>query len=294
MTSEHLQHPNQMTSPWFPTYHTSREAVLQDDLGMGRIISGNYLPFTARLIDVEVDVANKRYRQVVVPATMDELQSWWKAIGIFQVDGSELDEKSREEFARKVAAELWQESWIAGVPADATIFCAACQEQRPAHGSNFYDADQLCNRCVEHVEVLMAQRTLVSVASWVQDAAAGNKLRQAIRELERKGTGIFSLPDGRYLEASCLYRFNRNAEVKEPAKDHWPYPDMEPGIYHGYARSNWEPGQYFNAPDEEIYFTDANNLLHYLETGELPSRASRNPRRKSKQNGHSWEEGYQS
>lgn len=272
------QYPNQMTSPWFPTSKSREELLAERDI-LGPIISGNYLPYIAKLIDIEMDPANEQYRQVVVPASMEEVHQHWKELGIFQANGREPDEKSREEFARKVAAELWHASWLSGVPADATIFCAACQEKRPAHGSNFYDDIGLCNRCVESVEVLMARGTLVSVASWVREVAAGNKLWQAIRELERKGTGSFPLPDGRYLEASCLYRFNRHAEVKEPPQEHWPYPDMEPGIYHGYVRSDWEPGQYYNTPDEEIYFTQAQKLHEFLRTGSL-KEATRGSRRK--------------
>jgi hypothetical protein len=278
------RHPNQMTSPWFPTSKSREELLAERDI-LGPIISGNYLPYIARLIDVEVDAPNERYRQVVIPASMEEVHQYWRKMHTFQVDGSEQDSESREEFARKVAAELWQESWLAGVPATEIISCAACQEERPAHGSNRYDDLLLCNRCVESVEVFMAKGELLSVESWVQEQAQRNRLRLAIREAEHKGQGYILLPDGRWLEIIPLYEFIRHSEYGNEGenKRFWPYPDMRPSMYHGYVRSNWQPGQYFNAPDEEIIFTDSNKLLHFLETGELPPRASRSPRSRPKQ-----------
>jgi len=114
----------QMTSPWSPT-SKSREELLKTT----PIIGGNCFPCIVRLVDIEINPENPRqYRQVVVPASMEDLYVYWKDMDTFQVDGNETDEKSRMQFARKVAAELWQESWIAGIPESETIFCAACQQ----------------------------------------------------------------------------------------------------------------------------------------------------------------------
>jgi len=186
-------------------------------------------------------------------------------------------------FARKVAAELWQESWIRGVPETETFFCDACQEERPAHGSNRYDAILLCNTCVGNVEALMAKGDVTSVAAWTAEVAQFNQLRLTVRKAEKEGQGILLLPDGRWLEFFPLYLYIRNSPYKDSDcedDNSWPYPDVRPTMYQGYVRSDWQPGQYFNAPDEEIIFTSSNRLLDFLKTGTLPKSASRNPRRR--------------
>ncbi len=276
--------PNQMAGPWFPSRWETAEACRADN-PPGEIICGNYLPYIAKRVDVQVRRHGQTYqwREVVVPLPLEELHAYWERTGTYTADSQEGEQERRALEANRVAAELWHESWVRGVPADATIFCQACYAERPAHGSNYYDATLVCNKCVRDLERAMAYNQVQAAEAWVQERAAASRLNQAISEVEKRGEGCFPLPgEHHWLEVRVLYQFTRHSaySTESEEKSSWPYPDMMPVMYQGYERSGWDPGQNFNAPETSIYFTSGSKLFDYLHSGgELPPGASSHPQR---------------
>ena len=245
-----MQHPNLMASPWFERPGRTKEQLLAEDR-VGEIIIGNFFPFAAKVTEVEASFIGGVFhiRYWAIPASIEETRERWRELDTFTISPDDSEQERRVTEASQVTAELWQESWISGIPKDETIFCEACLERRPAHGSNLYDAFRLCNDCVGRVERKMARGELTDVADYVSEQMSTNKIHRLIRDAESKGSGATQLDDGRWLEFYPLYLFTRHSEYKDDShpQPHWPYPDMDPTAYLGYVRSDWQPGQYFNA-----------------------------------------------
>lgn len=272
--TENTIHPNRRTlGPYIWTRKNGQEEVVREldrDSPIGSIQMHSDCPYVSILVDrslVWKDPETVEVTYIVEPASIEQARQRKQ-----EIFGERLYPNERERCvheAKIVAEELAQQSWFAGVPADATIFCDAHQTLRPAHGANHYDHITLCNTCVKATEVLMAKGEIQDVTSWTREQAKTNLLLLQIDEAERTGNGSFQLGQNRWLEVFPLYLFVKYSEYKQDIHPqlHWPYQDMQPSMYLGYLRDDWSPGEYVNVPARTIYFTNRDKLRFFLMSG---------------------------
>ena len=206
------------------------------------------------------------------PISMDELAEYWRKVGYWRIERDEPDGRQNEadykvavrvSEARRAAEELAQESWISGVPADATIHCAAHDETRPAHGANTYDTHTVCNECVEEFEVAVAYKDPIDFETWLTNRRASCHASRFIDNLQAQGEGCYPLPDGRWADVQTLYAIDADGSDRQP---HWPL-GYYPTSYRVFVRSDWQPGEFGNNPDVILIIQDRRLLFTLFVEG---------------------------
>jgi len=247
---------------WKRTNKSVEEVIAENPIGKISAISS--CPFIYKIVDSRATPQGDGMFEVlfsVEPASPDETAVFLKWDWSPNAD--------RGDQAMWTASDLRQRSWYSGIPVDKKLFCAAHQKLMPAHGGNLYDNAFVCNRCVEQIEMAIAQNTILDPQTWINKHAAISMVMNKIDEIEAHGHGNIKLGTRRFIEIVVLYEFIRNSEYKADAviEDHYPYKDMVPTAYRGYLREDWTPDEYFNAPTKTIVFTSRNKLVDFLESG---------------------------
>lgn len=211
----------------FRTYAFSR---------LGKIISYSAVPFLARVVDVtekdgEITTAYE-------PVSVEEFRQHY-AKSLYHREADESDEDWRRTEIKNLCYELAQDSWFQGVPRDEVIYCHGCAEERPAHGSNLYDAVRLCNMCVERYEVDYAEGKTRDAQTWVATGLRVVLAQQAVKKAQGSGYVVYQLPDGRYAEVYTLYIRSDCSPYSgdQFREEHWPT-GLIPTMFRVYIRSN--------------------------------------------------------
>jgi hypothetical protein len=184
-------HPNRMRlGPWNWTRTNGDRDIeeIKKEYSIGSIFTVSSCPYIAVITDcvvVRKDSSTVEVSLLVEPATIEQSCQKRGDPPLGQRLPEESEQEQREREAEQVTWELWQQSWLDGVPADATIFCDAHQSQRPAHGANRYDRFLLCNQCVGTIEKQMALHALFSINDWVVEYSRISRLQQAIDHAEQ-------------------------------------------------------------------------------------------------------------
>lgn len=245
------------------TFTDSLPDAIAREFPIGKAVSYSELPFVGRVVAVQLTSPPVVTFTPLTPAELAQFPLYAEFAAEYErhLAGEPADPYS---VAQYIAALLNQESWLAGVPAAATIECAVCGVGRPAHGSNGYAEFTLCNRCVGQWEEDVL-RDGADIAAWVALYAPIERAARFIQQIERDGHGYWPLADGRHLDIHALY-------VVQPARSydsppHWPSGYM-PIWYQIFVRSG-PPGEFFNVPALEIIATTRNRLSDILQ-GRVP------------------------
>src|SRR5579859_7651806 len=102
----------------------------------GAVQAWSSLPYVGKLLEIhaEEDPASGQLYTISTfePAGLEEYRAWRKALQAHRVE--QYGPLTAEDEAEAAAWELRQRDWAAGMPADATRFCVACQAERDANG----------------------------------------------------------------------------------------------------------------------------------------------------------------